>query len=168
MTFRGLLVSVFIALRLRISKFLLCVTRGSLWPFLSSFGEPWISGWSYYCVKLNLQHQNSILQGSERLLQVGTLPCFPASAGCALIHANFQNNIEETANPNRKLRLYHFIFLFYSFPFCLGSVLTSQGFLANQPKSKLKQMSMITGIQPTRITLLENLFRQNLFSPSYN
>ena len=87
-------------------------------------------------------------------------PCFLHSSGCALIHVDFQNNIEETANSDRKLQLYHFIFPFYSFPFCPGSVLTSQGFLANQLKSKLKQMNMIMGIQPTRITLLENLFKQ--------
>lgn len=58
----------------------------------------------------------------------GAYSCFPHSSGCALIHVNFQNNIEETANSNRKLQVYHFIFPFYSFPFCSGSVLTSQGF----------------------------------------
>lgn len=122
----------------------------------------------HYCVKLNRQHQNAIQQASEMSLQVDTLSHLPHSSGCALIHANFQNNIEETVNPNRKLQLYHFIFPFYSFSFCPGSVLTSQGFLANQLFSKLKQMNMIIGIQPTRITLLENLFRQNLFFHSCN
>ena len=44
------------------------------------------------------------------LLEVDILSRLPHSSGCALICANFQNNIEETANSNRKLRLYQFIF----------------------------------------------------------
>lgn len=86
-----------------------------------------------------LTNQNSLYQASERLLQVGMFFCFRHSSGCTLMQANFQNNIEETVSSNRKLQLYHFIFPFYIFPFCPGSVLTSQGCLANQLKSTLKR-----------------------------
>lgn len=79
-----------------------------------------------------------------------------------------QNNREETTHSNRKHQLSRFIFPFYYLPFYPGSVLTSQGCLVIQVKSKLMQMNMISWIQPTRITLLENLFRPNLFSHSHS
>lgn len=77
-----------------------------------------------------------------------------------------QNHRGETTHSNRKLQLSHFIPPFYYLPFCPDSFLTSQDFLVMRVKSKLKQMSLISWIQPTRITLLENLFRPNLFSHS--
>ena len=102
-------------------------------------------------------------------LEVDTLSRLPGSSGCALICANCQNNMEETANSNRKLRLYHFIFFhFIAFPSVQALFWQAKAFWQIGWKVNLKQMNMIIGSQPTRITLLNNLFRQSLFSYSCN
>lgn len=68
----------------------------------------------------------------------------------------------------RKLQLPHFLFPFILLPSFLSTLCSDKPRLLGNASEKLTQPTMISWIQPSRITILENVFRPNLFSHSHS